>query len=111
MKLDIETLKLFCDVLTLKGFTQAASANSITQSAVSQRLKGLEKRCGVPLIERRGSDLRLTESGEALYKGARRILGELRAIEEHLRESGGRDGGSSEWLRSTASGSMSRIRS
>ncbi len=92
--MDIEALKLFCDVIRLKGFTQAAATNSITQSAVSQRLKGLEKRYGVPLIERRGSELSLTEAGEALYKGARRILGELRTIEEHLREIGGRDGGS-----------------
>ena len=92
--MDIETLKLFCDVIKLKGFTQAATANSITQSAVSQRLKGLEKRYGVPLIERRGNELNLTEAGETFYKGASRILAELRAIEEHLREIGGRDGGS-----------------
>ena len=94
MKLNIETLKLFCDVVCLKGFTQAASANSITQSAVSQRLKALEKGFGVPLIERRGAELHLTKPGEAVYRGARRILGELREIEEHLQEIGGEGEGS-----------------
>lgn len=95
MKLDIETLKLFCDVISLKGFTQAASANSITQSAVSQRLKALEKRFGVPLIKRHGVELHLTPAGEVVYRGARRILGELREIEEHVQEIGGGGGGGS----------------
>lgn len=91
---DIATLKLFCDVVRLKGFTQTAAANSITQSAVSQRLKALEKTFGIPLIERHGSELHLTEAGEAVYKGARRILTELREVEEHLQEIGGKSGGS-----------------
>lgn len=92
--MDIETLKLFCDVIKLKGFTQAGAANSITQSAVSQRLKALEKRFGIPLIERQGSELHLTKAGEVVYKGARRILAELREVEEHLQEIGGKVGGS-----------------
>lgn len=92
--MDIESLKLFCDVIKLKGFTQAGAANSITQSAVSQRLKALEKRFGSRLLERRGSGLRLTEAGEEVYRGARRILGELRELEEHLQEIGGQGGGS-----------------
>lgn len=92
--MDIETLKLFCDVIQLKGFTQAAAANSVTQSAVSQRLKSLEKRFGLPLIERHGSDLQLTKAGETVYRGARRILAELREVEEHLEEIGGKAGGS-----------------
>ena len=91
--MDIESLKLFCDVIKLRGFTQAAAANSITQSAVSQRLKALEKRFGARLLERRGSEMQLTQAGEAVYRGARRILGELREVEEHLQELSGQDGG------------------
>ena len=64
INVDIETFKLFCDVIQLKGFTQAAVANSITQSAVSQRLKALEKRFGIVVIERHGSQLHLTKAGE-----------------------------------------------
>ena len=92
--MDIETLKIFCDVIKLKGFTQAAVANSITQSAVSQRLKALQKRFGTPLIERRGTELQLTKAGEVVYKGARRILAEFREIEEHLKEIDGQVSGS-----------------
>jgi DNA-binding transcriptional LysR family regulator len=90
---DIETLKLFCDVIKLKGFTQAAAANSITQSAVSQRLKSLEKRFGTLLIERRGSELYLTKAGEELYQGAQRVLAEFREIEEHVQGIEGKAGG------------------
>lgn len=92
--MDIETLKLFCDVINLKGFTQAAAANSITQSAVSQRLKSLEKRFANRLIERHGTELRLTQAGEAVYQSAGRILAEFRVIEERLQEIEGKEGGS-----------------
>jgi len=83
---DIESLKLFCDVIRLKSFARAGAANSITQSAVSQRLNAFEKGFGVPLLERRGSQLRLTDAGEVVYRGAKRILAKLREIEEHLQE-------------------------
>jgi len=93
INVDIETLKLFCDVIQLKGFTQAAAANSITQSAVSQRIKSLENRFGLPLIERHGSDLRLTKPGEMVYRSAKRILGEFREVEERMEEWKGKEGG------------------
>ena len=92
--MDIDSLKLFCDVIQLKGFTQAAAANSITQSAVSQRLKALEKRFGGPLIERHGNELFLTRTGEAVYKGSRRILAEMREVEEQLHRIDGKVSGS-----------------
>ncbi len=93
INVDIETLKLFCDVIQLKGFTQAAAANSITQSAVSQRIKALENKFGLPLIERHGSDLRLTKAGDILYRNARSILGEFRKVEERIEELKGKEGG------------------
>lgn len=92
--MDIDSLKLFCDVIQLKGFTQAAIANSITQSAVSQRLKALEKKFGLPLIERHGNELFLTKAGEAVYKGAKRILADMREVEEQLHGIDGKLGGS-----------------
>ncbi|MBI4488129.1 MAG: LysR family transcriptional regulator [Deltaproteobacteria bacterium] len=92
--MDIGTLKLFCDVIRLNGFTQAAAANSITQSAVSQRLKALEKTFGIPLIERQGSELRLTKAGEAVHRGARRILAELHEVQEQIHEMADQGGGS-----------------
>lgn len=88
--MDIETLKIFCDVIKLNGFTQAAAANLITQSAVSQRIKALEKKFGAPLIERRGGQIHLTKAGKAVCDGARRILAILREVEENLGELNGK---------------------
>lgn len=92
--MDAIALKLFCDVVDLGGFTQAAAANSITQSAVSQRLKSLEKRFGTLLLERHGTQLHLTRAGEAVYKTAKRILAEIRAVEEELQAMEGKTEGS-----------------
>jgi len=91
---DIETLKIFCDIIKHKSFTLAAAANSLTQSAVSQRIKVLEKKLGMALIERHGTHLKLTKAGEVLYKGAERILAGARELEEHMKEISGRTGGS-----------------
>lgn len=92
--MDIDSLKLFCDVIRHKSFTLAANANSLTQSAVSQRLKALENKFGTPLIERHGAQLKLTKAGEVLYKGSVRILANARELEENMREIGGETGGS-----------------
>ncbi len=91
--MDIQTLKIFCDVIKLKGFTQAAAANSLTQSAVSQRLKTLEKKFNALLIERHGAELRLTPAGEIVHNGAKRILADLREVEGRLHEIGGQTDG------------------
>lgn len=92
--MDIDTLKIFCDIIKHKSFTLAAAANSLTQSAVSQRIKVLEKKLGIALIERHGAHLKLTKAGEVLYKGAERILAGARELEEHMKEISGKTGGS-----------------
>ena len=48
----IETLKTFCDLVETGSFNKAAQRSFISQSAVSQQLKALERRYGRPLIER-----------------------------------------------------------
>lgn len=53
-----------------QGFERAAQRLSITQSAVSQRLRGLETQVGQPLVVR-SRPLRLTEAGKVLLRFAR----------------------------------------
>jgi LysR family transcriptional regulator, transcriptional activator of the cysJI operon len=90
--METESLKLLLDIIKLKSFSKAATSNSLTQSAVSQRLKALEKRFGATLIERRGTDLRLTQAGQVVFDGSIRILAELREIEERLNDMRGKGG-------------------
>jgi DNA-binding transcriptional LysR family regulator len=54
--------------------TRAAADLLLTQPAVSLQLKALEKELGLPLFDRGGSKLRLTQAGEALYRCAVLIL-------------------------------------
>lgn len=56
------------------NFTKTASALFISQPAVSKNIQELEKKLGVPLFERKGNNLDLTESGQILYKYAQQII-------------------------------------
>lgn len=70
----IETLKIFCDVVENQSFSLAASQNFITQSAVSQQIRGLEERYGKRLLERKRGSVRPTAGGEILHRASREML-------------------------------------
>ena len=50
--MQIETLKVYCDLVETESFSQAAERNFITQSAVSQQVRGLEEKFKRRLLER-----------------------------------------------------------
>ncbi|HEX8160934.1 MAG TPA: LysR substrate-binding domain-containing protein [Pyrinomonadaceae bacterium] len=85
--MQIETLKIFCDLVESKSFSQAAEANFVTQSAVSQQVRGLEEKFKRRLLERvRGRrEVRLTEGGAAFYEESRQVLAAYAQLEERLR--------------------------
>jgi len=72
--MQIDAIKLFCDVAQHRSVSKAAEANGVTQSAVSQRLAALERELGVQLIDRSKRPLQLTEAGETYHHGCRAIL-------------------------------------
>ncbi len=72
--MNIHQLQIFYTVVQRKSITAAASELHLTQPAVSLQVKALEKNLGLPLLERGGSKLRLTQAGEALYRCAISIL-------------------------------------
>src|SRR3954447_5418174 len=80
----IETLKIFCDLVETRSFSQAAERNFVTQSAVSQQVRGLEGRFKRRLLERvRGRrELHLTQEGEAFYEASREVLQAYGRLEE-----------------------------
>jgi DNA-binding transcriptional LysR family regulator len=83
----IETLKIFCDLVDSKSFSQAAETNFVTQSAVSQQVRGLEEKFKRRLLERvRGRrEVRLTEDGEAFYAESLEVLAAYARLEERMR--------------------------
>jgi LysR family transcriptional regulator, transcriptional activator of the cysJI operon len=93
--MQIETLKIFCDLVETKSFSQAAERNFVTQSAVSQQVRGLETKFKRRLLERvRGRrELRLTQAGEAFYEASRAVLQAYAGLEESMRGLSGTVGG------------------
>jgi len=79
----------FVRVVDAKGFSAAAPALGLTPSAVSKLITRLETRLGVRLLQRTTRALHLTESGEAFYAAARRIVGEIDMLESQIRGHGG----------------------
>ncbi len=72
--MNIHQLQIFYAVVQRQSITAAASDLHLTQPAVSLQVKALEKDLGLPLLERGGPKLRLTQAGEALYRCAVSIL-------------------------------------
>lgn len=72
--LDISLLRTFVAIAECGGFGRAAVVLHLSQPAVSQHVRQLEKRLGQPLVDRDGRRTRFTLAGEALLIEARRIL-------------------------------------
>ena len=72
--LDIDAVRAFALVADLSSFTRAAQAEGTTQSAVSLKLKRLEARLGLRLVERTPRSVHLTGEGIVFLARARDLL-------------------------------------
>ena len=82
----LDGMAVFVAVAETKGFRAAGERLGISGSAVSQALRRLEERVGVPLVQRTTRSVRLTEAGERLYASARPALDELQSALSALHE-------------------------
>ncbi len=86
--LTLHQLRTFRAVAEQLSFSAAAHELSISQPSVSYQVKELEAALGLPLIDRLGKRVRLTEAGEVLYEYARRtlsLLDEATLVMEQMR--------------------------
>jgi DNA-binding transcriptional LysR family regulator len=67
MHLTLRQLKVFESVARNLGYTRAAEELHLTQPAVSMQIKQLEDSVGLPLFEKMGKKIYLTEAGRELY--------------------------------------------
>lgn len=81
----IESLKIFCDVVRLRSFSQAAELNQISQPAVSQAVLQVEQRLGAEFIDRSTRPLHVTDVGKEYYRGCKKILEEYMELEGSIR--------------------------
>jgi LysR family transcriptional regulator, transcriptional activator of the cysJI operon len=72
--MQIDSLKVFCDLAETESFTKSAHINGVTQSAVSQQISSLERHFKSLLIERSKKKFRLTREGDLLYDYSKRII-------------------------------------
>jgi DNA-binding transcriptional LysR family regulator len=72
--LDLDAVQAFIRIAELGSFTRAAEAMRTTQSAISLKLKRLEKRLGCRLIEWTPRYVELSERGAAFLEHARELL-------------------------------------
>lgn len=84
--MQIESLKVFCDLAETESFTKAAQINEVTQSAVSQQISSLERQFKSLLIERSKKKFRLTREGQVLYDYSKQIIQTYDALFSKLQE-------------------------
>jgi DNA-binding transcriptional LysR family regulator len=84
--MQIESLKVYCDLVESESFTKTAQINGVTQSAVSQTITALERIYKSLLVERSKKQFRLTREGQVLYDSSKEILQTYQALDSKLQE-------------------------
>jgi DNA-binding transcriptional LysR family regulator len=84
--MQIESLKMFCDLAETESFTKAAQINEVTQSAVSQQVSSLERQFKSILIERSKKKFRLTREGQILYDYSKQVIQTYESLQSKLQE-------------------------
>ena len=84
--MQVESFRVFRDLVETRSFSRSASLNGITQSAVSQQLRSIEQRLRVPLLERTSKQFALTREGQLLYEASREIIGYYQRFQHQLEE-------------------------
>ncbi|PDH29367.1 MAG: LysR family transcriptional regulator [Puniceicoccaceae bacterium MED-G30] len=82
----VENFKTFSDLVESESFSRAAKLNGITQSAVSQQLRAMEKHFGILIVDRRQKQFRLTPEGQRLQQAAHQILHLYDGLNSELQE-------------------------
>lgn len=75
--MQLHQLRYFITLVEKHSFTEAANECYITQSALSQQIKALEKELGVLLLKRKGRTFTISPAGMLLYKRSLSIVSEI----------------------------------
>lgn len=86
--IQVRSLRVFCDVVRRKSFSQAALDHDMTQSAASQTVQNLEEYLSVQLIDRTKRPFILTAEGQKFYDGLNTLLRQFDSLVEEVRQVG-----------------------
>ena len=81
MNYTLHQLQIFVSVCKLGSITKASEELFLTQPAVSIQLKKLQDQFDIPLTERIGRNIHITDFGHEIAKAAKRILSEAATID------------------------------
>jgi DNA-binding transcriptional LysR family regulator len=84
--LNLRQLEGFYLVAKKKNFTRAAEELNVTQPAVTNQVKFLEKSLNLKLIQQVGKRIQLTEAGELVYQYAEKIFDLVSDADEKIRD-------------------------
>ncbi len=90
----IDEREVFLAVVNARGFTAAAQQLNTTPAAVSRRIKALEERLGIRLLQRTTRQVHLTSAGQSYFANLQRLMHELHSVEDELSEAAGKLSGS-----------------
>ena len=83
--MQLDALKIYCDVVRLHSFSRGAEANNVLQATASLTVQRLEKRLGVRLIDRSCRPWKPTSEGQTFYDGCRDMLERYYQLESEIR--------------------------
>jgi DNA-binding transcriptional LysR family regulator len=81
---DFVKLETFLTVARERSFSKASAKLGISQPAVTQQIKFIEKYLAVKIIERKKNGIKLTPEGEELYKIATKLEKEIHEAEKDI---------------------------
>jgi len=81
---DFVKLETFLTVSRERSFSKASAKLGISQPAVTQQIKFIEKYLACKVIERKKNGIKLTNEGEELYKIAARLEKEIHSSEKDI---------------------------
>lgn len=91
--LELGPLRTLVAIARYGTLTEAARRLSLSQPAATHQIHQLERQLGMPVFERRGRRLALTEAGQLVLARATRLLAELEALDGELQALQGLTGG------------------
>ena len=84
--MQIENFKIFADLVETKSFSKAAKLNGITQSAVSQQARSMERNFKTLMVDRSQKQFNLTREGQRIYEASKEILHVYEKLSSELQE-------------------------
>jgi len=91
--INLDQLRIFQAVADARSFTRAAEVVHLTQPGISKHIKQMEEYYGLPLFDRLGKKVALTQAGEILSEATQEVMASITAAEQRIEDLKGLHGG------------------